>query len=287
MPFMPFGKDFRSAVSKHGREYLAEATRAELVSKSRGAGDYKDDSRGRNRFERKKYSKIANSVKAYNQIDMNDLFKKDILEVGIPVVGETDSYVVTVKIEGVIAELQKAVKNNGNKFEYKSVVQALTKAFNANNVYIKCTCPDFRYSFAHNAIRNGYSVDDTSKDPGPGKGSRNPNDDKGKGCKHVLLVLANGDWLMKVASVINNYVHYAEQHLTKPFLSVIFPKIYGIPADEMVEQGLVDDDKYLDSSAGLIDAINEYGRNRGKYQKGSNKNPVTNTSGKNEQEEEK
>ena len=73
--------------------------------------------------------------------------------------------------------------------------------------------------------------------------------------------------------------------MTKPFLGVIFPKIYGVPADEMVEQGLVDDDKYLDSSAGLIDAINEYGRNRGKYQKGSNKNPVTNTGGKGKQEE--
>ena len=43
----------------------------------------------------------------------------------------------------------------------------------------------------------------------------------------------------------------------------------------MVEQNLIDTDEYLDSSAGLIDAINEYGRKRGQYQKGSNKNPVT------------
>jgi hypothetical protein len=42
----------------------------------------------------------------------------------------------------------------------------------------------------------------------------------------------------------------------------------------MVEQDLIDTDEYLDSSTGLIDAINEYGRNRGKYQKGSNKNPA-------------
>jgi hypothetical protein len=37
------------------------------------------------------------------------------------------------------------------------------------------------------------SVDDTSNDPGPGKGIANPNDSKGRGCKHILLVLANGD----------------------------------------------------------------------------------------------
>ena len=69
-------------------------------------------------------------------------------------------------------------------------------------------------------------------------------------------------------------MHYAEEHLQKPFLKVIFPKLYGIAADEMVEQNLIDTDEYLDSSAGLIDAINEYGRKRGQYQKGSNKNPV-------------
>ena len=69
-------------------------------------------------------------------------------------------------------------------------------------------------------------------------------------------------------------MHYAEEHLQKPFLKVIFPKLYGITADEMVEQDLIDTDEYLDSSAGLIDAINEYGRKRGQYQKGSNKNPV-------------
>ena len=69
-------------------------------------------------------------------------------------------------------------------------------------------------------------------------------------------------------------MHYAEEHLQKPFLKVIFPKLYGIAADEMVEQNLIDTDEYLDSSAGLIDAINEYGRKRGQYQKGSNKYPV-------------
>ena len=75
-------------------------------------------------------------------------------------------------------------------------------------------------------------------------------------------------------------MHYAEEHLQKAFLKVIFPKLYGVAADEMVEQNLIDTDEYLDSSAGLIDAINEYGRKRGQYQKGSNKNPVTGTGGK-------
>lgn len=259
---------------------LNEDTRTLLVSKSRSTGSYKNQMRGKNRFERKKHSKIAKTVKQYNKIDMNKLFKEDILEVAIPVTGETDNYTVSIRMEGIIAEIAKNIKNNKNKLEYRTIVQSITKIFNTSNIFVKCTCPDYKYRFAHWNIVNKVSVDDSSKDPGPGKGIRNPNDQLGRGCKHVLLVLANGDWVMKVASVINNYIHYAEKKLQKPFLKLIFPKLYGIPADEMLEQDLIDDDKYLDSSEGLIDAINEYGKRRGQYTPGTNKNPVTGTGGK-------
>ena len=261
-------------------DILLEDTRTLLVSKSRSAGVYKDQTRGKNRFDRKKYSQVAKTVKQYNKIDMNRLWKEDILEVSIPVVGEHDSYTVSVKMEGVVKEIAANIKNNKNQLEYRTIVQAITKIFNSSNIWVRCTCPDYKYRFAHWNIVNNVSVDDSSSDPGPGRGIVNPKDDKGRGCKHVLLVLANGDWLMKVASVINNYIHYAEEKLQKPFLKLIFPKLYGYPAEEMVEQGLVDSDEYLDSSAGLIDAINDYGKNRGKYKAGINKNPVTGTGGK-------
>ena len=268
-------------------EILTEDTRTLLVSKSRSAGAYKDQSRGKNRFDRKKYSQVAKTVKQYNKIDMNRLWKEDILEVSIPVVGEHDSYTVSVKMEGVVKEIAANIKNNKNQLEYRTIVQAITKVFNSSNIYVKCTCKDYKYRFAHWNIVNNVSVDNSSNDPGPGRGIANPKDDKGRGCKHVLLVLANGDWLMKVASVINNYIHYAEEKLQKPFLKLIFPKLYGYPAEEMVEQGLIDTEEYLDSTEGLIDAINDYGKNRGKYNKGSNKNPITGTGGKTKKEEPK
>lgn len=259
---------------------LQEDSRTLLVSKSRNAGPYKNNLRGKNRFERKKHSQIAKTVKQYNKIDMNKFFKEDILEVAIPVTGETDSYTVTIRMEGVVKEIARNVKSNKNKLEFRTIVQSLTKIFNTANIYVKCSCPDYKYRFAHWNIVNNVSVDDTSKDPGPGKGIRNPKDDKGRGCKHVLLCLANGDWIMKVASVINNYIHYAEEKLQKPFLKLIFPKIYGIPYEEAIDNDLLPEDFELDSSTSIIDAINEYGRNRGKYKPGTNKNPVTGTGGK-------
>jgi len=80
---------------------------------------------------------------------MNNLFKKDILQVTIPVVGETSNYNVTIKMDGVVAEIAKNIKNNGNKLEYRTIIQALTKVFNSANIYVKCTCADYKYRFAH------------------------------------------------------------------------------------------------------------------------------------------
>jgi hypothetical protein len=259
---------------------LEEATRVQLVAQSRNVGQYKDTSRGKNRHDRKKYSRLANAVKAYNAIDMNKLFKQDILQVNIPVVGETDEYTVTIKIEGVIAEMQKNIKNNGNKMEFRTIIQSLTKVFNTTDVYVKCSCPDFKYRFAHWNIIKNVSVDDSSADPGPGKGIANPNDDKGRGCKHVLLTLSNGEWMMKVASVINNYCHFLSEKKPDAFLKLVFPKLYGVPADEAAENDLVAEKEDLETGKDLIDTINAWAKDRGKFKKGSNKNPVTGTGGK-------
>lgn len=253
---------------------LDEATRTQLVAQSRNAGKYKDTSRGANRFQRKKYSKVANQVKSFNSIDMNKLFKQDILQVDIPVIGENDEYTVTIKLEGVVAEIQKNIKNNNNKFEYRTVLQSLTKVFNTADVYSKCRCPDFKYRFAHWNIIKNVSVDDSSQDPGPGRGIVNPNDDKGRGCKHILLTLSNGEWMMKVTSVITNYCHYLSEKKPEAFLKLVFPKLYGVPAAEAAQNGIVEDNEDLETGKDLIDIVNEWAKNRGKFKKGSNKNPA-------------
>lgn len=211
---------------------------------------------------------------------MDTLFKQDELKVQIPVIGESDTYLVTIKVNGVIAEIAKNIKSNNNKLEYKSIIQALTKVFNTSDVYVNCTCPDHLYNFAHWNIIKNVSTEDTAHDPGPGKGIANPNDDKGRGCKHTLLVLANGDWMLKVASVINNYIHYAESHFKKPFLKIIFPKLYGVLPEDAASVDLLPEDFNFETSSDIIDTINKYGANRGKFEKGSNKNPITGTGGR-------
>lgn len=255
------------------RECIQEATKNQLVATSRGADLYKDKTYGKNRFERKRLSKVAAQTRSYNKIDMNKLFKQDILEVVIPVVGETNTYEVTIGLQGVIAEISKNIKNNNNILEFKTVLQALTRIFNTTDVKVKCSCPDFVYRYKHNLIINGNSVDGTDSDPGPGKTGMTQLM-KGQGCKHILLVLANCDWIMKVASVIHNYIHYAEEHITTAFNKIIFPKLYGMSVDEIKDANLVSNDVKLETEKQLIDKINDWAKNRGKIQKGSNKNPA-------------
>lgn len=261
---------------------LIEDTRAKQIADSRNKGPYKDQSRGRNRFERKKYSKTENQVKSYNRIDMNKFFKKNELVVDIPVVGETEDYTVTVKVDGVVTEMAKNIKNNHNQFEYRTVLQAFMKCFNTNDVWTKCTCPDYKYRFKAWNIRKGVSVEGTDEDPGLGKRIANPNDEDGRGCKHILMVLSNLQWVKNVVSVINNYVRYAETHMRRAFLTVIFPKLYGIPISAAGESNLIpenkDNSKFLDSSQSLIDVINDWGKNRGKFRQGEKGNQANSNS---------
>lgn len=231
--------------TKLPKQYLTEANRQQLLQKSRNAKHYKDTTKGKNRYERRMKSKISATVKDYNNIQMDQLFKRDIFEIKIPVLGETDVYEVHVKVEGILSEVQKQVQSNKGKLEFKVILQSLMKVLNVGDVYIGCTCPDFTYRQRYWATRNNYVAG--------GKETRasnvtNPHDDLGAGCKHVMLILANLDWCVKCASVINNYIKYCQEHLEQAYADYIFPKVYGIKYQkalqlDMFYDGMLPDDK--------------------------------------------
>ena len=259
--------NFKSYKSNHSltcnaltRKNLIEATRQQLITKGKNGAPYKDQSHGRNRYERRRYSKVAGSTAQYNQIDMNSLFKEDVLVVNIVVQGETNDYIVSVKFEGVLKNVRELVAKNNDKFEFKVVFQALMDAINSNDVYIHCTCPDWTYS------GNAYWATVNNYNSGPqqtnnGKGIVNPKDTKGSGCKHILLVLSNISWIMKVASVINNYVHYAETHMRTNYDKYIVPAIYGYEQQRLFRSG----NKALGTSKQTLDKANRAGAVRGRF----------------------
>lgn len=230
---------------------LLEKSRQELISKSKSGAEYAsgNQSKGKNRWERRKYSQIANSVRDYNTIDMDAFFKGDILDFGIKVHGETDNYLVKITFEGILSELRREVQGNDNKLEFKCVLRALLKVFNTGDVYVSCTCPDWTYRFKYWAQRNGYnsevpdkwsSVRPLPRDQGGATGA-NDRDTKGSGCKHVNLAISNLDWMMKIASVINNYIKWCRTNMERNYADYIFPQVYGVPYNKAIQMSLFDD----------------------------------------------
>lgn len=248
---------------------LFEASRNNLLTKS------KVSNKGRQRYKRRVKSKVANQVKQFNSIDMNKLFKEDILTVNVAVKGETDDYTVKISFGGFLEILNKEVARTG-VFDLRTVTRALLDGFNKDDVYIHCSCPDWKWRFAYWATKNDINSGEPQNDNG--KWIRNPDDRLGSGCKHVLLVLSNNSWLIKVASVIKNYVKYMEKYYQRQYADIIYPAIYGKEYEEPVQTSMFDSDE-LDSTEDTLDKSNEYGRTSTQFKKG-NKQGIRFTSNK-------
>ena len=243
-------------------QLLLELNRGQLINKSKSSDNYKDTSKGRNRWERRNKSKIATRVDQYNKIDMNSFFKNDELKVGINVHGETSDYVVVIRYNGVLKEIADQIKRNNNKLEFKCILIALQRVFNQGNVFVSCSCADWKYRIAYHATRGGYNSGNPEM---RASDITNPKDSKGAGCKHVNLVLGNIDWIMKVSSVINNYIHYMEDHFERKYADLIFPKLYGMPYQKAIQLNLFDTDDNLSDNENEIKLSNRYGRERTKF----------------------
>ena len=252
-------KDFRSKELTLERYSLREDTRNKLMSKS------KQSAKGMQRFKRRVKSRVANTVKQYNSIDMNKLFKQDILTVDINVKGETNDYTVRISFGGFLQLLLDQIEKQDGKLDLKAVTRALVNGFNKDDVYIHCSCPDWKYRFNYFATRNQINSGEAEHRPSD---ITNPNDTLGSACKHVLLVLSNTSWIIKVGSTIYNYINYMKKHYEKLYADIIYPAIYGKDYEEPVQLDIFDDDE-LDTSTDMIDKSNTYAADKQKFKAGN------------------
>lgn len=243
-------------------QILREDSRNKLLSKS------KSSVKGKQRFDRRQRSKVANSVRQYNSIDMNKLFKENILTVNISVKGETDDYTVKISFGGFLDILRDLVGDNTEKLDLRNITRALITGFNRDDVYIFCSCPDFHYRFGYWATKNQITSGNPETRP---SNITNPNDKLGSGCKHILLVLSNNNWLIKVSSVINNYIKYMEKHYQKLYADIIYPAIFDKEYEEPVQLSIddVEKDDTLQTDSDTLDTANKYNQARTKFQKGN------------------
>lgn len=247
--------------------FIVEDSRTQLLQKSKKADNYvpSNQAKGKNRYERRLHSKVAKSVKQYNSMDMNKLFKDNILDVNVEVNGETDNYIVRMSFGGFLDFLHEQIEKNNGQLDLRTISRALVSSFNSDNTYIWCSCDDWKYRMAYWA-----TVKDINSGPPENRPSdiTNPNDTKGAGCKHTLLVLSNNTWLIKVASVIHNYINYMEKHQQRLYADIIYPAIYQKEYEDEVQLDMTADDE-LASDSELIDIANKFATTKNQFQKGN------------------
>lgn len=241
------------------KTFLFEDNRNQFLNKS------KSSKKGKQRFERRKKSRVQNTVASMNGINMDKLFKKDVLTVDIPVHGETDNYIVKISYIGLLELLRKYVERNNNTCTLREISKACIDAFNSNEVFISCSCPDFHYRF--NYWRTQQKQNSGEPENRPSK-ITNPNDTLGSGCKHILLVLSNNSWVLRVARVINNYIAYMEKHYQRLYADIIYPAIYGKEYEEPVQLSIEDNDELI-TDKDTVSAANTYAQDRTRFQKGN------------------
>lgn len=235
--------------------YLYEDSRTQLLNKS------KTSQKGMDRFRKRLKSKVSNTVKNYNSINMDKMFKDGIVTVDISVKGETDFYNVKISFGGFLDLLHEQIEQQ-NKFDLKAITRALINGFNREDVYVNCNCGDAKYRHAFWQTKNKTNSGKPELRP---SNITNPNDSLGAGCKHVLLVLSNTSWVIKTASTIYNYVRYMEGHYQALFAKIIFPAIYQTEYTKDYQTTLFDT-KLVDDKT-TLDAANTYAKTRTQFKK--------------------
>ena len=246
------------------RQFLIEDKRTQLLSTSKSAKKEKD---GKTRYQKRVKSRVRSNVSQLNKIDFNQLFKNNILTVNLDVEGETDTYVVTISFGGFLDQLRDQLHKANDIFSLRIVIRALLDTFNSDNIYIKCSCPDFNFRFSYWLSREDIIFGQKENRPAD---ITNPNNDLGDGCKHIMLVLSNTSWIIKLGSVITNYYNYMEKHYKKLWADIIYPAVWDKKYEEPVQLDLdtidVDD---LDTSSDMVDKSNIYARDKNKFKKGN------------------
>jgi len=255
-------------------QLLLEKSRRELIQKSVSAD--KTKAYGTTRWDRRRYVSIFPTAANYNRLDMNALFKANLLDFLVPVhgdreIGKGKDYSVELLFEGICDKLKDELKRNNYKIEFKVIYRAIINAINASDVLVSCTCPDWKYRQAYAATTGQYNAGRPELRPA---NITNPNDTKGAGCKHVMNVLGNLDWAMKLATCINNYILFMKDNYENLFAEIIWPAISGMTYDEAYQQGLFGElastvgelnsegTAYSDVDTTEIDATNNYAKNK-------------------------
>ena len=209
-------------------QFLREDSVRQLLNKSKSSEE------GAKRFAKRVKSHIQTSPAQYNQIDMNKLFTTGILTVDLEVRGETDTYSVKISYGGFLDILHDTIRRDKiEEVDLKVITRTLITGFNRGDVFVHCSCDDFKMRYNYYATVNNINSGEAENRKSE---ITNPDDSLGIGCKHILLVLTNTSWILKCATVIYNYIVYMKEHQESLYKRVLYPAIYNKKYEEPKEE---------------------------------------------------
>lgn len=229
----------RFGVSNHSN-FLSEITRRNLVGKTKVQSP------------QRYVKRLGYKPLSYNGIDIQNLLRDDECILKVPV----GKYTVTIAYQGVLDKLIDVLQRQPRpNVTLQSVIRALTQAIDDTDVLVDCTCADFKYRFAFWSTKYGYKYGKPQNQPTK---VTNPHDDKGAMCKHITSLLANKRWMVRVASVLNEYIRANPEQVRKSLgleedefivnLSGIHtPKVKPIPEPEEQEDEMEQEPEDVDT----------------------------------------
>lgn len=171
---------------------LNEVTRWEIIRRSQREAPV--------RFQKKNNYR----AKDFNNVDFKDLFENNNFTWS----SRVGDYIVTISFEGPFDLLQWQLKsmrgkNRWKRINHKMLVDILTKALDTEDLFIDCTCDDFKYRFAYWATQANCKFGlQQNKAPTV----RNVKNNKGYCCKHTLAVLYGKRWVPAAAKAWLDFI---------------------------------------------------------------------------------
>lgn len=199
-----------SILLKYCDDRINSMTKTESLLHEKGRTDMLNKSRKESpgRWERRQYYKNFRVIKT----DIQDLDDKD----RVTVTFEVGDYIDTISFNNILLNLREVVKKDPKhmvKFDW--VIRACNRAIDQSDVFVNCQCADFKYRFAYVASKDSYKYGKKEMRPAD---IRNPNNDKGSFCKHLLSVLSNKNWMTKVATTVNDWLQMKDVYEIRELL---------------------------------------------------------------------
>lgn len=171
---------------------LNEITRWEIINRSKRESP--------ERFSKSRFYKD----KDFDTVDFEELFNSDTFTWRTRV----GDYIVTISFEGPFSNLYRVVgswsgKNRWKRIDLKTLTKCLSKALDEEDLYVDCTCDDFKYRFAFWATQAGMKYGTQQNRPPK---VRNVKNNKGYVCKHILSLLYGKRFVPAAAKAWLQYI---------------------------------------------------------------------------------